>query len=191
MPLTRKVSLVTILFEELGDRSGAAWCLNQQGDIACAQGDITAARALYERALSAFRVAGDQWGTARSLTDLGSIACERADYPAAQAAYREAIRIFTALEHRRGVARVIEGSACLALARGNAVRALKLAGAAASLRHCISVPLPQREQAEFDRMLLQAWKALNEPQGKAAWAEGAKMKLEEAIAYSLEEPGAE
>ena len=180
----------TGIFEELGDRSGAAWSINQQGDIACAQGDITAARALYERALSAFRAAGDEWGTARSLTDLGSIACERADYPAAQAAYREAIRIFAALEHRRGIARVVEASACLALARGNAVRALKLAGAAASLRQCISVPLPQQDQAVFDRMLLPAWKALNESEGKAAWAEGAKMNLDEAIAYAVEEPGA-
>jgi predicted ATPase/DNA-binding winged helix-turn-helix (wHTH) protein len=175
----------TAIFEELGDSSGAAWSMNQQGDIARAQGDITAARALYERALSAFRAAGDQWGAARSLTDLGSIACERADYPAAQAAYREAIKIFAALEHRRGVARVIEGSACLAIARGNAVRALKLAGAAASLRHCISVPLQQREQAEFDHMLLAAWKALNESEGKTAWAEGAKMSLEEAIGLAV------
>jgi predicted ATPase/DNA-binding winged helix-turn-helix (wHTH) protein len=171
----------TAIFEELGDSSGAAWSMNQQGDIARAQGDITAARAFYERALSAFRVAGDQWGTARSLTDLGSIACERADYPAAQAAYREAIKIFAVLEHRRGVARVIEGSACLAIAQGNAVRALKLAGAAANLRHCISVPLQQREQTEFDHMLLPAWKALSESEGTSAWAEGTKMSLEEAI----------
>ena len=85
---------------------------------------------------------------------------------------------------------MIEGSACLALARGNAFRALKLAGAAASLRHCISAPLPQQEQAVFDRMLLPAWKALNESEAQSAWAQGAKMNLAEAIAYSVEEPGA-
>ncbi|PYT29940.1 MAG: hypothetical protein DMG57_09725 [Acidobacteria bacterium] len=37
----------TDIFEELGDRTGAAWSINQQGDIASAQGDMAAARGLF------------------------------------------------------------------------------------------------------------------------------------------------
>ena len=44
----------TEIFEELGDRSGAAWSINQQGDIARAQGDVAAARELYQCALPPF-----------------------------------------------------------------------------------------------------------------------------------------
>ncbi|MGC2193676.1 MAG: tetratricopeptide repeat protein [Terriglobales bacterium] len=179
----------TDIFEELGDRTGAAWSINQQGDIARAQGDVAAARGLYERALSAFREAGDPWGSARSLTDLGYIDCEQGDHLAAHEAYREALEIFAGLGHRRGMARALEGSACLALARGHAARALMLAAAAAHLRQLISAPLPQAEQAKLDRTLLPAWKSLSELESKGAWAEGSAISLEKAIQYSLEWPG--
>jgi tetratricopeptide (TPR) repeat protein len=179
----------TDIFVELGDRNGAAWSINQQGDIARAQGDTIAARELYERALFAFREAGDQWGSARSLSDLGSIDCERGDHPAARAAYREALEIFAQLGHRRGTARALEGIACLALAQGQAARALKLAAAAMHLRQLISAPLPPTEQLKLDQTLLPAWEALSDPQGKSTWAEGFAMSLEKAVQFSLEEPG--
>jgi predicted ATPase/DNA-binding winged helix-turn-helix (wHTH) protein len=178
----------TDIFVELGDRNGAAWSINQQGDIARAQGDAIAARELYERALFAFREAGDQWGSARSLSDLGSIDCERGDHPAARAAYREALEIFAQLGHRRGTARALEGIACLALAQGQAARALKLAAAAMHLRQLISAPLPPTEQLKLDQTLLPAWEALSDPQAKSTWAEGFAMSLEKAVQFSLEEP---
>jgi predicted ATPase/DNA-binding winged helix-turn-helix (wHTH) protein len=178
----------TEIFAELGDRNGAAWSINQQGDIARAQGDVVTARELYERALLAFREAGDQWGSARSLTDLASIDCERGGYLAAHSAYREALEIFAGLGHRRGAARALEGSACLALAQGQAMRALKLAAAATRLRQMISAPLPPAEQLRLDQTLLPAWETLSGPEGKCVWAEGFAMNLEKAIQYSLEEP---
>jgi hypothetical protein len=86
------------------------------------------------------------------------------------------------------MARALEGSACLALAQGQAERALKLAAAAARFRQLISAPLPQAEQAKLDQTLLPAWKSLGEVKGKLAWAEGSGMSLEEAIQFSLEDP---
>jgi tetratricopeptide (TPR) repeat protein len=101
----RSLSEAVDIFEELGDRSGAAWSINLQGDIAHQQGQLAAARELYERALSIFRQTEDQWGCARSLTDLGSIDCERGDHAEAYAAYKESLEIFAGLGHRRGLAR--------------------------------------------------------------------------------------
>ena len=177
------------IFEALGDRSGAAWSISQQGEIARAQGDTAGARRLYERALSEFREAGDPWGCGRSLTDLADIDCEQADHARAQASYREALEIFAGLRHRRGIARVMEGSACLALARGHAARALKLAGAAAQLRSQIGVPLHQYQQRTLDVALEPAWKSLGEPEARRAWDEGANLGLKRAIQYCLEQPG--
>jgi hypothetical protein len=97
------------------------------------------------------------------------------------------MKIFTGLGHQRGMARTLESSACLALARGNAARALKLGGAAARLRKLISAPLPQAEQAKLDQTLIPAWESLSGSHGTGAWAEGSGMSLEEAIQYSLEE----
>ena len=176
------------IFEELGDRSGAAWSINQQGDIARAQGDTPAARELYECALSAFRETGDPWGSARSLTDLADIDCEQGNHLAAGAACREALEVFANLGHRRGIAQAMERSACLALAQGHAGRALKLAAAAAHLRHLIGAPLHQPEQRKLDQTLLPAWRSLSEQEGQHAWAEGSAMSLEKAVQYSLEDP---
>ena len=176
------------IFEEVGDASGAAWSVNQQGDIAREQGDLQAAGHLYARALKAFRATADRWGSARSLADLGSVYCEQKDYVAAHTAYREALEAFFELGHKRGIARSLEGSACLAAARGKATRALTLAAAARQLRQIISVPLPQAEQTKLDEHLSSAWKALGENEGKAAWAEGSAMSIESAIRHCLFEP---
>ena len=177
----------THIFGELGDRSGAAWAINQQGDISREQGKLTDARDLYEQALAAFREAGDRWGAARSLTDLGYIDCAQGNFPAAHAAYREAISIFADLGHRRGVARTLEGFACLAVARGQEERALKLAAAAAHLRRVICAPLPQAEHAKLDQKLQPAFELLSGEQSARAWAEGSAMGLDRAVQYSLED----
>ena len=177
----------TDIFREVGDPSGAAWAMNQQGDIARAQGVVAVARDFYQRALSAFRAAGDRWGSARSLADLGHICCEQGEYPAAHGAYREALQIFAELGHRRGIARALEGFACLAAARGQAARALQLAGAATLLRHQLGAPLPQAEQNKIDQSLSAARASLSEPEGKDASTAGSAMSLEQAIQYSLEE----
>jgi hypothetical protein len=121
---------------------------------------------------------------------LGYVDCERGDHSAAHAFYREAMQIFSALGHRRGIARTLEGYACLAVAQGNAERALKLAAAAARLRCLISAPLHQADQSKLNHTLLAAWKSLNEVDGKLAWEAGSAMSPEEAIQYSLQEPEA-
>lgn len=179
----------TEIFTELGDHNGAAWSINQQGDVARAQGDQAAAQKFYQAALATFRKSEDPWGSARSLTDLGSIDCEQGDHEGARAAYREALEIFAGLGHRRGIARALEGYACLAFAQGHAARALTLASAAANVRRQISAPLPLADQSKLDQTLQPAWELLSEEDGKNAWNNGSAMSLENAIQYSLEEPG--
>jgi tetratricopeptide (TPR) repeat protein len=175
------------IFEELGDRSGAAWSINQLGDISREQADLAAAREFYQQALLAFQETGDAWGSARSLADLGYVNRELGNYSAAQKAYREALQIFVGLGHRRGMARALEGSACLALAQGYPERALKLAAAATHLRELISAPLPQAEQSKLEQTLLPAWESFGDTQGKRVWLEGSAMNLEEVIQYSLDD----
>jgi predicted ATPase/DNA-binding winged helix-turn-helix (wHTH) protein len=177
----------TQIFEEVGDHTGAAWSMNQQGDIAREQGQADIARDLYTRALSFFRETGDRWGCARSLSDLGYIYCEQQDYPSAHAAYREALQIFTQLSSQRGMARALEGFACLAAARDESKRALKLTAAAAHLRQLIGAPLYQAEQSKLEQNLASAWESLSAAEAKAAWAEGSAMSMENAVEYSLQE----
>ena len=176
------------IFEELGDRSGAAWCISQQGDIARAPGQPGCRSRLVSTC--AFHFPGKRRSVgfgAGHLTDLAYIDCEQGNNLAAHAACCEALEIFAGLGHRRGIARALEGSACLALAQGYPERALKLAAAAEEhLRQLISAPLHQAEQSKLEQSLLPAWKALNEAEGKRAWTQGSEMSLEQAIQYSLE-----
>jgi predicted ATPase len=173
------------IFRALGDRSGVAWSLNHQGDVALEQGDVVAARRFYEQGLAAFREAGDTMGAARSLTDLGYLVCEEGDHVAAHSLYTEALNIFCDLGYKRGVARLLEGFACASARQGDHERALKLAGAAAALRHNIRAPLRPAEQIKLDRNLQPAWAALD-TLAKAAWMAGWEMPVSEALRQALD-----
>ena len=133
------------LFRESGDRTGVAWALNHQGDVARDQGDSEGARSLYERSLATFYEINDRWGIAGSLADLGNLEREQGDFRAADALYRESIRLFQQLEHKRGIARLLESFATSAAEQSEAERAMRLAGSAAALRQSIGAPLTPTE----------------------------------------------
>ena len=169
------------IFEGLGDRTGVAWSLNYQGDVARDQGDSAGSRALYEQALGIFRELGDRWGIAGTLADLGTLAREQQDCETAHALYQESLRIFRELEHKRGVARVLECCACSAAVQLQAERSLRLAGAAAALRQNIGTPLTPAEQAKLEAILDPARRALDNAASATAWLEGWDMPLEKAV----------
>ncbi len=173
------------IFRGLGDRTGVAWSLNYQGDVARDQGDSQAARTLYEQALAIFRELDDRWGIAGTLADLGSLAKEEGNYPATQSMYRESIRLFRELDHKRGIARLLECFASAAAAQLQAVRTLRLAGAAAALRQNIGAPLTPGEQTKLEASLQLARQALTSTAGVTAWLEGRALPLEKAVAEVL------
>jgi tetratricopeptide (TPR) repeat protein len=174
------------IFRELGDRTGAAWTLNHQGDAARMEGDATAARALYEEGLIAFRELGDRWGIASSLADLGNLACDQEAYARAHLMYSESIKLFQELEHKRGIARLLECFVSSAAAQSKAERALRLAGAASALRQAIGAPLPPSEQGKLEKDLKLARNLLENSAGATAWTEGWVTPVEKAIQDCVE-----
>jgi predicted ATPase/serine/threonine protein kinase len=177
------------IFKELGDRTGMAWSLNHQGDVARGQGDAAGGRALYEQSLTIFRELGDRWGIAGSLADLGNLARDQRDYAASQSLYRESITIFQELGHKRGIARLLECFACSAAAQSKPERSLRLAGAAAALRHVLGAPLPPAEQAQLEKSLEPAREALTNTAASAAWLEGWGTPVEKAVQDALTPDG--
>jgi tetratricopeptide (TPR) repeat protein len=169
------------LSRQLGDRTGAAWALNQQGDVAREQGDGAGARRAYEESLSMFREAGDRWGIAGSLADLGLLAREQGDLDLADRLYTESLAAFQDLDYKRGIAKTLDAFAGSAALRSQPQRALRLAGAAAALRHALGAVLLPPEQARLEKDLEPARAALDNAEGSAAWMEGWGMPLEEAI----------
>jgi predicted ATPase/DNA-binding winged helix-turn-helix (wHTH) protein len=169
------------IFRGLGDRTGIAWSLNYQGDVARDQGESVAAQTLYEQGLAIFRELGDRWGIAGTVADLGSLARQKRNYPMAHSLYRESIKIFQELEHKRGIARLLECFACLAALQLDAVRSLRLAGAATALRQSIGVPLTPAEQAKLESALDPARKMLSDTASAMAWSEGGRRPVEQII----------
>jgi tetratricopeptide (TPR) repeat protein len=169
------------IFRGLGDRTGVAWSLNSQGDVARDQGDSAAARTLYEQGLAIFRELGDRRGIASTLADLGSLAREQRDCPTAHSLHRESLSIFQELDHKRGIARLLECFAVTAAAQLQAERSLRLAGAAAALRQNIGVPLTPTEQTKLEVILDPARQALTHTEGTTAWLEGWATPVEKAM----------
>jgi len=170
------------LFLAAGDRRGVASTRNHLGDLACEQGDYATARELYDQSLAASRELGDRWGVAGTLADLGALACEQGAYGEATERLRESVAVFQDLKHDRGISRVLEAFAELAAARGEAARALRLAGAAAGLRQRLGLPdyhAPQRRR--LGHCLEQARAALDGKQAAAEWLEGSVMTAEVAV----------
>jgi predicted ATPase len=173
------------IFREIGDQSGMAWSLNSQGDTARDQGDERAARSLYEQGLAIFRALGDRWGIAGSLADLGNLAREHGDYATAHQYHAESLKVFEQLGHKRGIARLLECFACSAAAQCRPERSLRLAGAAAALRHGLGAPLTPADQHSLEKKIEPARQALGQGPGTAAWLEGWELPLDQAIAAAL------
>jgi len=173
------------IFSELGDRTGMAWSLNYEGDVARAQGEPDAARTLYDKSLAVFRQLDDKWGMAGCLADLASLAADDRNYEASRSLYRESLGLFQELGQKRGIARLLDTMACSAAAQSKPERSLRLAGASASLRRVLGIPLPLAEQTRIDEVLNKARRALADHVAAAAWMEGWATPVEKAIQYAL------
>jgi tetratricopeptide (TPR) repeat protein len=149
------------------------------------QGDLKRARALLEEALSEARAMGFTWGVAATLTLLGHLARAQQDYPLARACYRESLGLYRRLRNPTYTAWCLEGIAALDCAEHHYERATHLCAAAAPLRQKEQTPLPPAEQEPFAQTVMAARAALDEATFTEAWAAGAALTQEEAIAYAL------
>jgi tetratricopeptide (TPR) repeat protein len=80
----------------------------------------------------------------------------------------------------------LEGAARLMAAEGNAVGALRVAGAVAAFRASAGHPLLAIFSADLERGLTPARQALGEAEQAQAWVEGTAMTFPQAIQYALD-----
>jgi tetratricopeptide (TPR) repeat protein len=172
------------LFRQLGDRAGVAWSLRHQGDIAREQRDHALAESLYLQSLESFNGLGDMWSVGTLLTDLGNLALSSDEMGKGLDRFKQALDAYQQLGgHKRGIARVIDGLARAASLRGDARRAVRLAGAAASLRNIIGTSLTPTEQRQAAADLESASAKLTPAERSEAWVEGWEMTAEQALEH--------
>jgi non-specific serine/threonine protein kinase len=158
------------------------------GQIALASGAAATARQQLEEALRRQRALGFAWGLGDTLRYLGDLARDEGDYDAAQTAYQESLDLANEHGDRRFLAETLSSIAGLEAARDQPVRAARLYGAAAALRHQIDAPVEGWERSGYERGIERARSALPTEAFNAAWRAGAALPLGEVIAEALVAP---
>jgi Tfp pilus assembly protein PilF len=175
------------LFRELGDKHSLAYCLNNLAMMVYSQGDLGRAAQLIEEAVVLFRELGARGDVAVGLYNLGWIALLQEDLGRAADLYRESLSLSWETGQNPLVRNVLEGSACLAGAKGHAERTARLWGAAQGLHETKSIPRDPDFLAEADTRISAVRSGMGEEAWEEAWRKGRAMTLDEAVSYALEE----
>ena len=170
---------------QVGDKWAISVSLNNLGNVALDQGKHADARAYLEEGLTLRREVGDRWAVANSLNNLGNIARSQGDYGAALDLYEESLVINNEMGDRWALAYLLEDMGGLAALQSQPERALRLVGAASTLREAIGSPLSPAEKNKLETLLVKARNSLDEMAYNTTLAEGRAMSLAQAIEYAL------
>jgi tetratricopeptide (TPR) repeat protein len=172
------------------------------GKVAWSQGDYTPATEKFNEALRMGRETGPSLAMFQALYGLGRVAQSRGDDATAHVFYSEALDVYrqptshplvsmlwgwvSLRNYGAAVAYPLGALAALNIAKNKVERAARLLGALEHSYNLIQYQLAPIERAEHDQAIAAARAELGEEDFIAAWEEGTKMTLEQAIAYALE-----
>ncbi|KWW97798.1 hypothetical protein TH66_20330 [Carbonactinospora thermoautotrophica] len=176
-------------YRAIGDAAGVAIARSESILPASLAGDERV-RALYEESLALCSAAGDRLVRSWAMWVKSSDACRRGDVREAAALARESLELKRPFNDRVGIGLCLETAAWVAAAQGQGERAARLLG--------VLYATVWREidpsAADFrDRMTLHSEteaktrRLLGDRAFPAAFAEGTRFTLEQAVAYALEE----
>jgi predicted ATPase/DNA-binding CsgD family transcriptional regulator len=169
------------LGRKLGDERGLALTLLYLGLLKYFGGDYVTARSLLEESLGLFRKLGDELYVGADLVFLSRVATDERNYAAARDLLKEALETLPLARYRWFYPRVLETFAGLAATQGRADEALRLVGAASSLRKKTGFGAGPLWHNDLERHLSAARRALSEEAVTAAFEEGRAVGVERAI----------
>ena len=110
------------------------------------------------------------------------------DLVQALALYRQALTAYRAVNTSKwDVMECLRRIAGLSAEQQQAHRAARLFGAVEALGETVNIQLPPLDRLDLDRDVAAARAQLDEATFTAAWGQGRKMTLEQAIAFALED----
>jgi predicted ATPase/transcriptional regulator with XRE-family HTH domain len=178
------------LHRALNDRHGLALVLSFTAELDFVQGDMDSGSRHLMQALELQRIFDDRSGMAVTLQLLGHAAREQSDWSAAELLLRDSLLQFLQAGPDWGVAWGLEGFALLAAARGQAERALVLAGGAASVRESLGLTTTPLARDIFENKLAVARLDLSDTAAEEAWLHGHAMSREAVTGFALGTSGA-
>jgi tetratricopeptide (TPR) repeat protein len=155
--------------------------------IASIKGDFEKARSFLEEEIRVTEESGDRMQYLWARTHLGHLALRHGNLSEARNIFIETSRNFFDDKSDIGVVFSIEGMAELYVATNKPAVAARLIGWADATRKRIDDTRPPIEQADVDKIIAACLAKMGEVAFSDAYDDGQKMKLDEAVAYALEE----
>jgi predicted ATPase len=166
------------------DTYSLALAIGLLGFALAASGENEEARKSFEESLELCRVHGFSRAEAEVLGGLADLM--RTTRPArALEYYRESIELAWTIEYLAQVAVCLRGIAAIALAGGDAREAATLLSVFVAFVERIGAILSPAEKEELDPTIAQAREALGNDAFDAAWAEGCRLSLDQAVDLAL------
>jgi tetratricopeptide (TPR) repeat protein len=176
------------IFRGLANAGYTADTLARLGDVARTQGDPEQARARYEESLAIARSLGMKPELAQALHRSAYLRLREGDVTEARARLRESLALQQETGNRQGIAECLGAVAGVALELGDPARAARLLGAQAALLGRIGVPLSPADRAEVQRDTAAVRERLGAAAFDAAFLEGDRLAMGEAIALATGTP---
>jgi predicted ATPase len=170
-------------FRRLGDRAGEGKALWGVVNSYVFAEDKGPARDMVDQAIAISRELDDRFQLGWGLFTRGLIFTQLGDLPQSRENYLQALEIFRETEDVTGYALVLDGIAALEWLEGNEQRAMRLAGASATITDVSGIGLARvnRDAAQFFPQDLQ-----ERAEFADSYAEGRRLTIDEAIALAAE-----
>ena len=154
--------------------------VNPMAEIALARGDLVTARHWADEAVSVMR----GWHLAMALRTRARVAIAQGELGQAERDAHHALTIAADVDAHSGVPDILECLADLAVKADGHREAARLLGAAEAMRQRIGVVRFKIYDAEYESSVAALRDAMGEEDFAAAWAEGAALSTDEAVAYA-------
>jgi predicted ATPase/DNA-binding NarL/FixJ family response regulator len=174
----------------LGDDSGIAFTLARLAMALSLSGDEERADTYYRESLATSEAKGELWCRAFALWNYSLVTFQRGDTRRAVDLARESLRIKREFDAHVGTAQCLEVLAWMATADGEHERAARLLGAVGSLWRDVGASLFEHLAHFHGECEAKTRRALGERAFVNAFRQGAKLPLEESVAYALGENAA-
>jgi tetratricopeptide (TPR) repeat protein len=169
------------------DKQMLGLLFNGLGEFSRLQEDYGRAEDFYKHALAFNREVGDLARQTTNLINLGATALARKDLKAAGSFYRDGLEISSKMADMNGTLYCLEGVAGTYLAVRNPERAALLFGAAEALREANNLLIEPADRVPYEQSVALVRASLTEKAFVDLFANGRKLKLEEAVTLALVE----
>jgi predicted ATPase/transcriptional regulator with XRE-family HTH domain len=174
------------LFRELGDKWGIGLGLSTLAEAVRLLNDADQARVFLEESLALLQEVKDKELIAWVLTKLGYVTHQQGDAAQACMLLEQSLALMQEIRQPLGIAACLEGFAGVAELEGQPARAVRLFGAATTIRDVLGLAPFGGERIDYTHQLAVARTQLGAAAFDAAWAAGQTMTAEQVIAYALE-----